>query len=86
VGCPAQELIAGEIGRLGRTRGIALCVGASIDFVIGRRPRAPKWLQRCGLEWAYRLVSEPRRLWRRYLVESPRIFGIFLAARFARRP
>lgn len=86
VGCPAQELIAHLIGQLGRRSGIALCVGASIDFVVGRRARAPKLLQRIGLEWAFRLASEPRRLWRRYLVKSPRIFSIFLATRFARRP
>jgi exopolysaccharide biosynthesis WecB/TagA/CpsF family protein len=86
VGCPAQELIASHIGKLGRRSGIALCVGAAVDFVIGRRARAPKLLQRLGLEWAYRLLSEPARLWRRYLVESPKIFGIFLAARLARRP
>lgn len=85
VGCPAQELIASLIGELGRRSGVALCVGAAIDFVIGRRSRAPRFLQRVGLEWAYRLLSEPRRLWRRYLVECPKIFGIFLATRLARR-
>jgi len=84
VGCPAQELIARAIGELGRGAGVALCVGASIDFLTGARTRAPLWVQRLGLEWAYRLVREPRRLWRRYLVESPRIFLIFLAARAAR--
>jgi exopolysaccharide biosynthesis WecB/TagA/CpsF family protein len=86
VGCPAQELIASQIGKLGRRSGVALCVGAAVDFVIGRRARAPKLLQQLGLEWAYRLLSEPGRLWRRYLVESPKIFGVFLAARLARRP
>ena len=81
VGAPAQELVAGQLTKLGRKSGVALCVGASIDFLTGSRSRAPRWLQRAGLEWAYRLVSEPGRLWRRYLVEGPRIFKIYLATR-----
>jgi exopolysaccharide biosynthesis WecB/TagA/CpsF family protein len=81
VGSPAQELIAHLIAEMERKSGVALCVGASIDFLTGTRTRAPRWLQRMGLEWAYRLVHEPRRLWRRYLVEGPRIFRIYLANR-----
>jgi N-acetylglucosaminyldiphosphoundecaprenol N-acetyl-beta-D-mannosaminyltransferase len=81
VGCPAQELIARQLGQLGRTNGVALCVGASIDFLTCPRGRAPRWMQKLGLEWAWRLGREPGRLWRRYLLESPRIFRIFLAAR-----
>jgi exopolysaccharide biosynthesis WecB/TagA/CpsF family protein len=78
VGCPAQELIAQLVSQLGRQSGIALCVGAAIDFLTGRQTRAPLWLQKLSLEWAYRLAIEPRRLWRRYLVESPKILRIFL--------
>jgi exopolysaccharide biosynthesis WecB/TagA/CpsF family protein len=85
VGCPAQELIASQIGQLGRSSGIALCVGAAVDFVTGRRVRAPHLLRKLGLEWAYRLASEPSRLWRRYLIESPKIIRIFLTTRPARR-
>jgi N-acetylglucosaminyldiphosphoundecaprenol N-acetyl-beta-D-mannosaminyltransferase len=81
VGSPAQEWVAHLIAELGRSRGVALCVGASVDFLTGARARAPRWLQRLGLEWAYRLLHEPRRLWRRYLVEGPRIFRIYLAKR-----
>jgi N-acetylglucosaminyldiphosphoundecaprenol N-acetyl-beta-D-mannosaminyltransferase len=84
VGGPAQQLIARQIAELGRTYGIALCVGAAIDFVTGARARAPLWMQRLSMEWAYRLVREPGRLWRRYLVESPKIFRIFLATRAIR--
>jgi N-acetylglucosaminyldiphosphoundecaprenol N-acetyl-beta-D-mannosaminyltransferase len=84
VGCPAQELIAQELAELGATSGVALCVGASIDFLTGTRTRAPRWLQRFSLEWAYRLAQEPRRLWRRYLVESPKILRIFIASRSPR--
>jgi len=84
LGCPAQELIAHQLGELGRRSGIALCVGASIDFLTGERARAPRWLQRLSLEWAYRLAREPGRLWRRYLVESPKILRIFIATRSPR--
>jgi N-acetylglucosaminyldiphosphoundecaprenol N-acetyl-beta-D-mannosaminyltransferase len=85
VGCPAQELIARLIAQLGRRSGVALCVGAAIDFLTGRQRRAPLWLQRLSLEWAFRLALEPRRLWRRYLLKSPKILRIFLATRPARR-
>jgi N-acetylglucosaminyldiphosphoundecaprenol N-acetyl-beta-D-mannosaminyltransferase len=85
VGCPAQELIAGHIADLGRTHGVALCVGASIDFLTGARVRAPVWMQKLSLEWAYRLAREPGRLWRRYLVESPKIIRIFMATRSVRQ-
>jgi exopolysaccharide biosynthesis WecB/TagA/CpsF family protein len=81
VGSPAQELIAHELAELGCKSGIALCVGASIDFLTGKSVRAPLWLQKLGLEWAYRLSREPARLWRRYLIESPRIFRIFMQER-----
>jgi len=84
VGCPAQELIAQQLAELGRASGVALCVGASINFLTGARSRAPRWLQRLSLEWAYRLAQEPGRLWRRYLIESPKILRIFIAARSPR--
>lgn len=45
---------------------IALCVGATIDFLAGHKSRAPKWMRKCGLEWLHRLASEPKRLFRRY--------------------
>lgn len=50
----------------------ALGIGAVYDFVTGRIKRAPTWMQNMGLEWLHRLLSEPRRLWRRYLVLAPR--------------
>jgi N-acetylglucosaminyldiphosphoundecaprenol N-acetyl-beta-D-mannosaminyltransferase len=43
-------------------------VGAAFDFLSGQKPQAPRWMQRSGLEWLFRLASEPRRLWRRYLI------------------
>jgi len=85
VGCPAQEMIAATLAELGRTSGIALCAGAAIDFLIGVQRRAPAWMRRLQLEWAYRLALDPARLWRRYLVESPKIFRIFMTTRSSRR-
>ncbi|HWX12883.1 MAG TPA: WecB/TagA/CpsF family glycosyltransferase, partial [Trinickia sp.] len=84
VGSPAQELIAHELAELGCKSGVALCVGASIDFLTGKSERAPLLLQKMGLEWAYRLSREPGRLWRRYLIESPRVFRIFMQERAKR--
>ena len=78
VGSPQQEMIAREAGRIGGAGGTALCVGAGLEFLTGDQKRAPRRLQLLGLEWAYRLGTNPRRLWRRYLVEGPRIFPIYL--------
>lgn len=47
-------------------------VGAAFDFFTGRMPQAPRWMQGAGLEWVFRLASEPRRLWRRYLIYNPK--------------
>ena len=56
---------------------VLIGVGAAFDFHAGLVPQAPPWLQRAGLEWAYRLAHEPRRLWRRYLRYNPRFVGAF---------
>jgi len=77
IGAPQSELVAARIAARGKARGVCLCIGASIEFLSGARRRAPKWVQRLGMEWAFRLLSEPRRLWRRYLVQGPRIFAIW---------
>ena len=52
-------------------------VGAAFDFHAGLVPQAPAWMQAAGLEWAYRLGREPRRLWRRYLRYNPRFVSGF---------
>lgn len=83
VGSPQQELIAAEVRDQPDARGMALCIGAALEFVTGQKARAPLLLQRLGLEWAHRLASAPRQMWRRYLVEGPRIFA--MAARWRRR-
>ncbi len=71
VGSPQQELIAARV--TGAT-GFGLCIGAALEFLTGDQVRAPVAFRRTGMEWAYRLASNPRRMWRRYLVEGPRIF------------
>ena len=76
VGSPQQELIARELKAKGGARGTALCIGASIDFLTGAQHRAPRVIQRAGFEWAWRLATSPRRLFRRYLIEGPAIFAI----------
>lgn len=76
-GAPQSELVAAEIRQRGFARGVALCIGASVDFLSGDKLRAPVWLQQLSLEWAFRLWSEPRRLWRRYLLRGPRIFVVW---------
>ncbi|MDF0530640.1 WecB/TagA/CpsF family glycosyltransferase [Tsukamurella sp. 8F] len=66
LGTPKQDFAAAELAR--RVPLPFLGVGAAFDFVAGVVPEAPLWVQRSGFEWLYRLVSEPRRLWRRYLI------------------
>jgi len=67
---PKQERwMAGHRERL--TAPVLIGVGAAFDFLTGRKPQAPRWMQRAGLEWLFRLLTEPRRLWRRYLINNP---------------
>ncbi|GAA3707696.1 WecB/TagA/CpsF family glycosyltransferase [Sphingomonas cynarae] len=76
VGSPQQELLAHLIARDGGATGIGLCIGAAIEFVVGESKRAPRLFQRLHIEWAFRLLADPRRLWKRYLVTGPRIFRL----------
>lgn len=85
VGSPQQELLARAIAAEPGAVGTGLCIGASIEFIVGERRRAPRWMQRASLEWAFRLIDEPRRMWRRYLVDGPRIFAIVRTWRARRR-
>lgn len=68
LGCPKQERWMAE--HRGRVQAVMIGVGAAFDFHAGTVQRAPLWMQRRGLEWLHRLASEPRRLWRRYLVTN----------------
>jgi len=77
LGCPKQELWMAE--HRGRVNAVMLGVGAAFDFHAGLKPQAPAWLQRIGLEWLFRLLIEPRRLWKRYLYHNPRFIVLALA-------
>ncbi len=85
IGSPQGEILAQQCAQSVGARGVGVSIGASIDFLIGDQVRAPLWAQRAGLEWAHRLMSNPKRMWRRYLVEGPRIFWIAALWGFHRR-
>jgi N-acetylglucosaminyldiphosphoundecaprenol N-acetyl-beta-D-mannosaminyltransferase len=76
LGCPKQE--EWMAGHRGRIRAVMIGVGAAFDFHAGVVRRAPRWMRQAGLEWLHRLLSEPRRLWRRYFVTNT----LFLAYLF----
>lgn len=77
VGSPQQEMVAHAAKLRGDVRGIGLCCGASFDFLSGKTARAPKWMREVRLEWLHRMLSEPKRLTKRYLVDGPRILSIW---------
>jgi N-acetylglucosaminyldiphosphoundecaprenol N-acetyl-beta-D-mannosaminyltransferase len=83
VGSPRQEMLAAAIQATGRATGIGLCIGASLEFLVGAQPRAPLWMQHARLEWLHRLGRDPRRLSRRYLFDSPPILPLLLRERRA---
>ena len=84
IGAPQSEIIAHRCRAEGNAQGVGLCIGASIEFLLGRKQRAPQWMQRLSLEWAFRLYKEPARLWRRYIVTGPRVFWLTATAHKAR--
>ena len=82
IGVPKQEKwMAAMTARLPGC--VLVAVGAAFDFHAGLIPQAPRWMQRNGLEWLFRLAHEPRRLWRRYLRYNPR-FVVGFARQWAR--
>ncbi len=83
LGSPKQERFIGR-ALPALAPAVAMGVGASLDFLAGRVPRAPGWISRAGLEWLFRLSLEPRRLAHRYLVKDPRFLAVL--ARTVREP
>lgn len=82
-GAPKQEIWMHNVREeLGST--VALGIGAGLDFIAGNVARAPVWMSKAGLEWLYRLSREPKRLWRRYLIQDPKFAAILLKT--MRRP
>lgn len=83
LGCPKQELFIDRTrARLGPT--VSFGIGASLDFVTGRVERAPVWMSRFGLEWVFRLLKEPGRLWKRYLVQDTQFVFVLVRTLFRR--
>jgi N-acetylglucosaminyldiphosphoundecaprenol N-acetyl-beta-D-mannosaminyltransferase len=83
LGGPRQEVFAHA--HRASISAVQLCVGAAFDFLAGTKRMAPAWMQRRGLEWLFRLITEPRRLWRRYLVTNT-VFSMLLARRLILGP
>jgi exopolysaccharide biosynthesis WecB/TagA/CpsF family protein len=73
LGAPKQEVFAAQHRE--RIRAVQVCVGAAFDFLAGTKPMAPVWMQAHGLEWLFRVWTEPRRLWRRYLISNSWFVG-----------
>jgi N-acetylglucosaminyldiphosphoundecaprenol N-acetyl-beta-D-mannosaminyltransferase len=81
---PKQEYWMHE--HLRRVRApVMIGVGAAFDFHAGVKKQAPRWMQRSGLEWSFRLLAEPRRLWRRYLVNNPQFLWMILQESLSRK-
>lgn len=76
LGCPKQEKWMAKNRK--KVNCVMLGVGAAFDFIAGEKRHAPIWMQSIGLEWLFRLLSEPRRLWKRYLKHNPRFVFYFL--------
>lgn len=76
LGCPKQENWIME--HVGRISAVMLGVGAVFNYLAGNKVMAPRWMMRSGLEWAFRLATEPRRLAKRYLKHNPRFVILFL--------
>jgi N-acetylglucosaminyldiphosphoundecaprenol N-acetyl-beta-D-mannosaminyltransferase len=79
LGCPKQERWMAL--HRGLVNAVMLGVGAAFDFLSGVKPEAPGWMQRAGLEWLFRLATEPRRLWWRYAYHNPR-FVVLLTGQY----
>ena len=82
LGCPKQEIWMSHY--LGSINSVMIGVGAVFSMYAGIHPRAPRWIQQVGLEWLYRLLQEPRRLWKRYLITNSLFCWMLLKHLFAR--
>lgn len=82
VGAPKQEKFIYRYKDMMPNVKIFLAIGATIDFEAGKVKRSPRWVSEVGLEWLYRLLAEPRRLWKRYLVEAFPFLWLILKQKF----
>ncbi len=74
-GCPKQEKWIYENYQKYDAK-VSICAGATVDFLAGNVKRAPKWMSEHGLEWFYRFMQEPKRMFKRYFIEDVKIFGL----------
>jgi N-acetylglucosaminyldiphosphoundecaprenol N-acetyl-beta-D-mannosaminyltransferase len=81
VGSPRQEYLAAALAGSGDVTGTGLCIGASLEFLAGACRRAPMALQRLSLEWLFRFAGNPRRLFRRYVIDSPMVIALLARQR-----
>lgn len=82
VGAPKQELWLNRFKHQLQNVKVFLAIGATINFEAGSMKRSPKWMSEIGLEWLFRLLSEPQRLWKRYLVDDLPFFWLVLLQKF----
>jgi exopolysaccharide biosynthesis WecB/TagA/CpsF family protein len=82
LGAPKQEKWITKYRERLENIKIFLAIGATLDFEAGYKLRSPKWMSEVGLEWFYRLICEPRRLWKRYLLEGIPFFGLIIKQKF----
>jgi N-acetylglucosaminyldiphosphoundecaprenol N-acetyl-beta-D-mannosaminyltransferase len=83
LGAPKQEKWVYD-HRVEYGAGVSIGIGVTFEFVAEMVKRAPVWMQNAGLEWLWRLIMEPRRLWKRYLVDDSQFFGLLLREKFKR--
>lgn len=86
VGSPQSEKIAHMVSKRGKSVGVGLCVGASLEFLLGTKKRAPLWMQQLSLEWLYRMAADPKRLWRRYVYGAAPLLLLFARDMLRRTP
>lgn len=85
VGSPRQEYLAAALAASGDMTGTALCIGASLEFLAGACRRAPIAVRRAGLEWLFRFAGNPRKLFRRYVIDSPMVIALLTKQRLSGR-
>lgn len=76
-GCPKQEKWIYENYQKYEAK-VSICAGATVDFLAGNVKRAPKWMRNCGLEWFFRFLQEPKRMFKRYFIRDMKIFSIII--------
>ena len=81
-GCPKQEIWAYHHHSIEQPH-VTICAGATVDFIAGNVKRCPRWMSEHGLEWFYRFLKEPKRLFKRYFIEGPKI--LLLAFKYRRQ-